>query len=235
MPSQTRTTQAGYALLSAVFLVAVLIIALSAAVPDLLTQGQREREEELIWRGQQYARAVKLYFRKNGRFPQKLEDLTEPQNNIRFIRKAYSDPMNREDGSWRLIYMAPNGQLIGSITRTGLIRLPQPPGQAPTSGTVQPTPGEAASPQRPPEPASQNLPDASRPLIGGNIIGVASKIQRPSIKYYKGYGNYQQWEFLWDPTEDQAFVGTTPPGPHGAGRPQPGKAPQPPTQPQSPR
>ncbi len=235
MQSQTRTAQAGYALLSAVFLVAVLLIALSAAVPDLLTQGRREREEELIWRGQQYARAVKLYFRKNGRFPQNLEDLTEPQNNIRFIRKAYPDPMNREDGSWRLIYMAPNGQLIGSITRTGLLRLPQPPGQAQASATGQPAQGGAASPQRPPEPAPQNLPDASRPIIGGSVIGVASKIQRPSIKSYKGYGTYQQWEFIWDPTEDQAAVGTTPPGPHGAGRPQPGKAPQPPTQPRSPR
>ncbi len=234
-----RTAQAGYALLSTVFLVALLIIALSAAVPDLLTQGLRDREEELIWRGQQYARAVKLYFRKNGRFPQKLEDLTEPQNNIRFMRKAYPDPMNREDGSWRLIYMAPNGQLIGSITRTGLIRLPQPPGQAQASGnspgTAQPAAGGAAPPQQPPDSASQNLPDASRPIIGGNIIGVASKIQRPSIKYYKGFGTYQQWEFIWDPTEDQAVSGTTPPGPHGAGRPQPSKAPQPPTQPQSPR
>ncbi len=238
--------QAGYALLSVVFLAAVMIVALSAAVPDLLTQGLREREEEMIWRGEQYARGVKLFFRKNGRFPQKLEDLTEPQNDIRFMRKAYTDPMNREDGSWRLIYVAPNGQLVGSITRSGLIRFPQQPGQqrlqggasGSTGASGQRPPGElpgtpqlqqqggATPPQSPPEQAPQNLPDSSRPVIGGNIIGVASKIQKDSIKFYKGYGTYQQWEFIWDPAEDQIVVGTAP-GPHGAGQPQPGKSPQP--------
>jgi type II secretory pathway pseudopilin PulG len=238
---------AGYALLSVVFLAAVMIIALSAAVPDLLVQGRREREEEMIWRGEQYARGVKLFFRKNGRFPQKLEDLTEPQNNIRFMRKAYTDPMNREDGSWRLIYVAPNGQLIGSITRSGLIRFPQPPGQPqgsasgsaagagqrPTGempGVPQQQPTGVTPPQGPPEQAPQNLPDSSRPIIGGNIIGVASKIQKDSIKFYKGYGSYQQWEFIWNPAEDQIVVGTAP-GPHGAGQPQPSKSPQPQGQP----
>jgi hypothetical protein len=163
------------------------------------------------------------------------------------MRKAYTDPMNREDGSWRLIYVAPNGQLIGSITRSGLIRFPQPPGQPqgsasgsaagagqrPTGempGVPQQQPTGVTPPQGPPEQAPQNLPDSSRPIIGGNIIGVASKIQKDSIKFYKGYGSYQQWEFIWNPAEDQIVVGTAP-GPHGAGQPQPSKSPQPQGQP----
>jgi len=29
---------------------------------------QREKEQELIWRGKQYVRGIKLYYRKTGRF-----------------------------------------------------------------------------------------------------------------------------------------------------------------------
>ena len=98
---QTTRSQAGYALLMVIFLASILLIALSVAAPNLLTQGKRDKEEELIWRGEQYARAVRLYYRKFGRFPQALEDLTQAKNQIRFMRKAYKDPMNAEDGSWR--------------------------------------------------------------------------------------------------------------------------------------
>ena len=73
----------GYALLMVCFLVALIVIGTAAAVPNLLTEGRREKEAEMIWRGEQYARAVRLYYRKNGRFPQSIEQLTEPQGQIR--------------------------------------------------------------------------------------------------------------------------------------------------------
>jgi hypothetical protein len=56
-----------------------------------------------------------MYYRKTGRFPTKLDDLIKQQlGGVRYLRQKYKDPMNKEDGSWRLIYVGPMGQLIGS-------------------------------------------------------------------------------------------------------------------------
>jgi type II secretory pathway pseudopilin PulG len=111
---KTRS-QNGYALLLAVFLVALLAITVAAAWPNLITQGRREKEKEMIWRGRQYVRGIHLYYRKTGHFPLQLDDLYKPKMGIRFMRKPYKDPMNTADGSWRLIYVGPIGQIIGSV------------------------------------------------------------------------------------------------------------------------
>jgi type II secretory pathway pseudopilin PulG len=110
-----RKSQEGYALLLVIFLVVILTLTVTLATPNLLTQQRREKEEEMIWRGKQYARAVNLYYRKEHRFPLKLEDLYEERVGVRFLRRAYKDPMNASDGSWRLIYVAPDGRIVGSL------------------------------------------------------------------------------------------------------------------------
>src|SRR5216683_5694532 len=111
-----KRTESGYALLLVVFLVTLVLVTVIAVSPSILTEGKREKETEMIWRGKQYARGVKLYYRKMGRFPTSLDDLTKPKiGNLRFMRQAYKDPMNKDDGSWRLIYVGAAGQLIGSL------------------------------------------------------------------------------------------------------------------------
>jgi hypothetical protein len=114
--TRARKNQGGYALLLVVFLTALLVVGTMSIGLRILTEGRREKEQEMIWRGQQYTRGIKLYYRKLGRFPTSMDDLTKPKiGNIRFMRQAYKDPMNKEDGSWRLIYVGPAGQLIGSL------------------------------------------------------------------------------------------------------------------------
>jgi hypothetical protein len=114
-PRRTRR-QSGYAFLLVVFLTALVMLATIVAAPSTRTERQREKEQEMIWRGKQYIRGIKLYYRKNGRFPTSLEDLTKPKTgSLRYLRQAYKDPMNKEDGAWRLIYVGPAGQLIGSL------------------------------------------------------------------------------------------------------------------------
>jgi len=114
--------EGGYALLLVSFMTAVLIIATLSTGLYVKTEAKREKEEEMIWRGKQYVRGIKLYVRKNsGRFPTSLDDLTKPSiGNIYFMRQAYKDPMNKEDGSWRLLYVGANGQLIGSLKPTNV-------------------------------------------------------------------------------------------------------------------
>lgn len=224
-----RADQRGSALLIVVFFAAVMIISAGVAMPNLLTQGQREREEEMIWRGKQYARAVKLFYRKNGRFPQSMDELTKPQLNVRFLRRAYEEPMNKEDGSWRLIYVGANGQLIGSTTRPNvLMNIPQRPaggasGPAGATGSTVATGSTGATGAGSSPGPGQAVPGTlgSGPIIGGNIIGVGSKVTKASIKVYNGQQIYRDWEFLWDPTQDamqQGQPGGPQPGtPAGAG------------------
>lgn len=124
-----KKNERGYALLLVAFAAALMVIAAMTATQNILTKGKREKEKEMIWRGNQYVRGIKLYYRKMGKFPTSLEDLTKPQlGNIRFMRQQYKDPMNQEDGSWRLIYVGPSGQLIGSLKPQPQITLPNIPG-----------------------------------------------------------------------------------------------------------
>src|SRR6202142_22605 len=117
--TRSRRNQGGYALLLVVFLTALLVVSTTSIGLKILTEGKREKEQEMIWRGKQYTRGIKMYYRKLGRFPNSLDDLTKPKiGNIRFMRQAYKDPMNKEDGSWRLIYVGPAGNLIGSLNQS---------------------------------------------------------------------------------------------------------------------
>src|ERR1700726_5121355 len=143
-----RHGQSGYSLLMVVFLVATMLIFATVVAPNLLTQGRRERETETVWRGNQYVRAIGLYYRKFGKYPTKIEDLVKQTNGIRFLRQAYTDPMNKDDGSWRFIYFGPGGQLIGSLRRTSLLQgvvwpptIPGIPGASPMGAGI--IPGQA--------------------------------------------------------------------------------------------
>ncbi|HEX3372073.1 MAG TPA: type II secretion system protein, partial [Candidatus Acidoferrales bacterium] len=106
-PRAAGSREAGFTLLMVVFLVAIMSITALAVAPNLLTEGRREKEADMIWRGEQYQRAILLYYRKFGKYPTKIEDLTKQTNGVRFLRQAYTDPMNKDDGSWRFIYVGP--------------------------------------------------------------------------------------------------------------------------------
>jgi len=87
-------------LLFAVFLIT---IGLTIVFPVWETQIRREKEIELIHRGNQYVEAIRLFQQKNpGKFPSSLEDLLQD----RYIRRLFSDPMTPA-GNWNLILIPP--------------------------------------------------------------------------------------------------------------------------------
>jgi type II secretory pathway pseudopilin PulG len=89
----------GYTLIILLFALFVMSIGLLVAVPVWETQIQREKEEELIFRGKQYVEAIRLFQTKNpGSFPKTFDELVEEK----CIRKLYTDPMT-EDGEWNII------------------------------------------------------------------------------------------------------------------------------------
>ena len=110
-----RSRESGYALLMVLFMVSAMLLMAMMASPSILTEGRREKEQELVWRGNQYMRAIRLYYQKYGQYPQTVDDLMKGDaTNVHYLRKAYTDPMST-DGKWRFIYVSGSGQLIGSV------------------------------------------------------------------------------------------------------------------------
>jgi hypothetical protein len=175
-----NSAERGYALLLAVFLAAILLVSTMAASLSVITDGKREKEKEMIWRGKQYVRAIKLFYRKNGRFPADLDDLSKPKiGSIRFLRQAYKDPMNKADGTWRFIYVGPSGQLIGSLKPHPLIQLPTPgtPGApgTPASGTASgATSGFGSGSSTTGQPGAPSAPPGTAPGTPGSTPGSAA-------------------------------------------------------------
>jgi len=91
-----NSAERGYILLTLLLMVAMMIIAAGAVVQTIAFEIKRDREEEMVHRGVQYARAIRSYYKKFGRYPTKLEDL-ESTNNQRFLRKRYKDPITGKD------------------------------------------------------------------------------------------------------------------------------------------
>jgi hypothetical protein len=83
-----------------------------AVAPSFVMQARRDREEEMIHRGTEYARAVKKYYKKFGRYPASLEQL-DNTNQIRFLRRRFKDPLTK-DGEWKLLHYGDIALLLGA-------------------------------------------------------------------------------------------------------------------------
>src|SRR5260370_25384686 len=145
--------------------------------------------------------------------------------------------MKTVGGSWRLLYVGPAGQIIGSVkANPGGSIFPAAPapggaqagttaaplgstggnaGGEPSSGTA---PGQAQPPGSPQTAnTSSQQPSSQQPsafgtdgtIIGGNIISLASKVNRASIKVYDSGTTYRAWEFIYNPSRDVTPIGQT--------------------------
>ena len=192
----------GYAMAALVVALSVMAVMMSVALPVWRTAVQREKEAELIFRGQQYARAVGLYQRKYANaFPPNLDLLITG----RFLRRKYKDPIT--NGEFQVLY--------GSLQ--------QQPGTRPGP----PQGGTSPQPTRPPV-GPGGAPVSAQPGGGqagapGGIIGVASKSTADSLRVFNGRTKYNEWSFVWQPVTTQAGAptGALRPGGPGAERPVP--------------
>ena len=86
--------ESGFLMVALLVGMAVAAVYMSAALPAWRQQAQREKEEELIFRGKQYARAIMLYQDKNrGANPPDIDILVSQH----FLRKKWKDPVTGED------------------------------------------------------------------------------------------------------------------------------------------
>src|ERR1041384_3395356 len=108
---RTHRSDAGFSLAALIFFATAASIVAAAAVPAYLMQAKRERELELIFRGEEYMRAIQKYQRRYGVYPTSIDQLVST-NGLRFIRRAYKDPVTGKD--FRLITINPDGSISGS-------------------------------------------------------------------------------------------------------------------------
>lgn len=358
----SRRAEAGYAYLVALGIIVAMIVGSQVVMENLVTQRRREVEQRTIWCGNQWARAIRLYYRKTGHYPTSIDDLESGVPDMHFLREsAIKNPMS-PDGSWRFIYVNSTGQIIGSVRFATLQQMalldlnngqmPTNPvaglpgavsasslssifsnnggagsntgtpssggnssntaagsattsgagpggtsgqngaanssptsasSQAPSGSNESDTPQSSDSDETPTfgqgQPASTFGSSSSTGALGPNAnplaqltqlqptgpvdgpvpgafltgVGIPTAIDRNSIKVYHGAKKYKDWEFIWNPLEDQAQAlqqglsvpqgqgaqpgpnsgsspfgtgGTSPLGPTGSASPQP-SAPQP--------
>jgi type II secretory pathway pseudopilin PulG len=93
--------ESGYILLVVIFMTVIVLISLAIAAPKIAMSIQRDKELETIHRGEQYKRALKLYYQKFGSYPTSIDQLVET-NQLRFLRKKYTDPLTGK-ADWKPI------------------------------------------------------------------------------------------------------------------------------------
>lgn len=86
--------QRGYAMAALLVSVSIMAIVMSALLPVWKHQARREKEAELVFRGEQYARAIRLFRFKNGQSPPPSIDVLVQG---RYLRKKYKDPLTGDD------------------------------------------------------------------------------------------------------------------------------------------
>lgn len=95
--------QDGFLLLGVLFMMLLVLLALSIAAPKIAESIRRDKEIETVHRGLQYAHAIQAFYTKTGRYPSSIDQLMKT-NNQRFLRKRYLNPMTGKD-DWRLIHL----------------------------------------------------------------------------------------------------------------------------------
>jgi type II secretory pathway pseudopilin PulG len=213
----------GYAMVALLVLMSVMAIVWSTAMPMYQTVARREREAELVFRGEQYARAIAMFQRKYGNaLPPDVDVLIDQ----RFLRKKYKDPITGQDFQFMGPASPELAQALSTTPQQALDALRgRGPGGATTPqqgrGRAQATPlgfgrggatgtgatGTTAMPAgRGPLTAAGQIGNAQ---AGGGILAVASKSTQTSFRLYNGKNKYNEWIFM-------AVAATTAAGGRGA-------------------
>src|SRR5262245_15494967 len=108
----------GYIMVALLVSMAVAAVWMTVLVPAWRQQALRQKEDDLIFRGEQYARAIALYYNKNQAYPPTVDVLVTQK----FLRKKWKDPITDKDF---LLVPAPSptgqqqAQPVGGAGRTG--------------------------------------------------------------------------------------------------------------------
>lgn len=179
-PRPGRSPAAGYSLVMVVMLITVLNIVVAIALPLWSGMIKRDKEEELISRGLQYAEAIRVFQRRFGRLPVQLDELIKVEP--RSIRRLWEDPMTGK-ADWVLIF---EGAPPGTPGNPGNPQIDPSTGEPLPPGTTDPQdPSGGADGEPPPQPV-------------GPIRGVRSRATGEGFHVFLDQTSYASWEFRSD-------------------------------------
>lgn len=156
-------SEQGYVVLFAIFVMALMVISLAVAAPEVAKSIQRDRDLETFHRGMQYRRAIQLYYRTFHAYPPNADALKKT-NNIRFLRKQYVDPItNKVD--WKPILFGQNKVPVAM----GFFGQPLAGGATSIAG-IGPSGGNGVS------GSGGSLPGGISDIFGGNSTSSTSSV-----------------------------------------------------------
>ena len=201
--SPHKDGERGYTLVALLAVMSLLALFAMAAASNVQQQGQREREKEAIFRGEQVADAIRSYYRYKGgqgvnslptSMDQLLEGIPRGTRKLQILRVSASrDPLSKA-GEWKLI--GPTSQDFGGFVSSLTVY----------TGGVPPTPKRdfAALANLIPRVVdvlntqSENTAsggDDTSASADGPFLGVASRSQRNSVITYYGINRHDEWIF----------------------------------------
>ena len=91
----SQSDAGGFIMVVLLIVMGITAVWMAADIPRWRQQATREKEAELVFRGQQYVRALRLFQQKNGpgTAPADFDVLV----NGKFLRKKYKDPITNDD------------------------------------------------------------------------------------------------------------------------------------------
>jgi type II secretory pathway pseudopilin PulG len=215
--NQGQRGERGYALIGLMTVMMFALILTTAAAPTLQREMQREKEEEMLWRGQQIVVAISRYRAyRGGLYPTELKELVEGISDaagrrIHLLRpSAICDPMTPCEGetNWRTVN--PGDQLAKELLEAIIVsqeknRFPINPqgiqelARIAQVGSVR-LPGQAADTQLDGvigQPENQEGGSASSDNTqGAPIIGVVSVKKGKMFRTYYGIEEYDHALFF---------------------------------------
>ena len=182
--SQRLDLMGGYAMVSLLVGLGIMSIFLSILLPVWNQSAKRDREFELIFRGEQYARAIELYQRRfAGAYPPDFSTLIEQK----LLRRMYRDPMTA-DGDFRLVYFSQVEEFINeSSTRDGSDE------------------SQEAETREAFQVSAINFDNRE----GGRVVGVVSQSDETALRVYNGRQKYNEWAFVYVPGSRRPAEGSS--------------------------
>jgi type II secretory pathway pseudopilin PulG len=177
----------GYAMAALLVAMSVAAVLMTVAMPTWKQMARREKEEELVFRGQQYVRAIRLYGQKFANAnPPNIDVLVEQ----RYLRKKFKDPITNDDFQPILAGQAIPGSSTAPGGGRGGAPVQRGPDAAPLASGGPPQPGGTSG-----RTGGPGIGGAQGPV--GGVMGVMSKSKDLSIKIYNGRQHYNEWAFVY--------------------------------------
>jgi type II secretory pathway pseudopilin PulG len=241
--ARLKLNERGFTLAGALTILAIIAIFWALTLPLWARIKQRDNEEELIFRGNEYIEAIGRYHQKYGTYPPDLETLQK----LKFIRKLYLDPMTKT-GKWKVLHP-------DALVQTGAAGTINMPGGNTPGGITDDKDKKGGKKNKlglnnnddddddDDEDVGDNSSNPNDPFglkdddkdsdeekeveSVGPIVGVVSRSKKESLRIYNGQDKYNKWKFVYMLQQQKGPVPGFPPGGVGTPgvNPQPGQKP----------